>query len=77
MADTTEKLTYSRKECMEILGVGDATLQRLYTRDRNPLPSLRIGKKMFFPCDLFKQWLKDEAARNAQWTSPAQPLRRT
>ena len=66
MMENVEKLTYSRKEVKSILGVSDSTLQQLYMRDKNPLPSLRIGKKIYIPCELFKQWLVDEAIRNAQ-----------
>ena len=77
MLGNSEKLTYSRKEVKSILGISDLTLQQLYMRETNLLPSLRIGKKIYIPCELFKQWLLDEAARNAGWKASDHSFRHT
>lgn len=57
ISDNTNKLAYSRKEIKAILRIGNSTVQRLLTRDVDPIPHFRIGKKIIIPADLFNKWV--------------------
>ncbi len=59
------KFTLTRKEAAEFCSVSLPTLDSYLRRRDNPLPSIRAGRKWIIPVEGLRQWLLDEAARQA------------
>lgn len=60
------KGTLSRKEACAYIGLSIPTLDALLKRTENPIPSFRVGRKVFIPLDGLKAWLSDEARRGVR-----------
>lgn len=52
-----DKLTMTRKESAKAMGIGLQHLDALLKRAVDPVPSLRVGKRVLIPCEEFKAWL--------------------
>ena len=62
MSNRTTQMIYSVKDIKEILGAGNSTLQELLSREDDPIPHFRIGRRIVIPCDLFQQWLHSQVS---------------
>lgn len=60
-----EKMAYSRREAAECLNVSLPTLDIYLNRSTNPLPSIKTPRRVLIPVEGLRQWLLDEAARQA------------
>lgn len=60
-----ESLNYVRKSCSQALGISLPMLDALLNRAENPIPHLRVGRKVLIPRAALEQWLLDEAERTA------------
>ena len=58
-----ERLVLTRREGAEAVGVGLSTFDKLLRRKENPVPSLRVGRKIVIPKEQFKMWLEAEGSR--------------
>lgn len=52
-----EQLTMTRKESAKAMGIGLQHFDALLKRAVDPVPSLRVGKRVLIPCEEFKAWL--------------------
>lgn len=62
------RLTLTRKEVAAALGIGLTKVDQLLRRTENPIPSVRLGRKILVPCAMFEAWL----ARLAEGASGAE-----
>lgn len=60
-----EKLVLTRKEACEAMGISMPVLSRYLNRERNPIPHFTTGRRIIIPAEAFREWLTDEAKRNA------------
>lgn len=58
-----EKLNYTRKEAAEVGCISLPTLDAFLNRENNPIPHLRIGRKVLIPVEGFRGWLMAESER--------------
>lgn len=47
----------TRKEAADALRIGTTALDALIRRSCDPLPSLKIGHRVFIPCDALAAWI--------------------
>ncbi len=59
------KLAFTRKEAADYCNVSLPTLDSYLQRRRDPMPSIHVGRKIIIPVEGLRQWLLDEAARQA------------
>ena len=55
---------YNAKEAARAMGVSISTLQGLLRRKENPIPHIRIGRRIMIPVKALELWLLDECRRN-------------
>ncbi|MBR2310517.1 MAG: DNA-binding protein [Oscillospiraceae bacterium] len=55
--------TLSRKEACAYIGISMPILDTLLRRADRPIPSFRIGRRIFIPVDGLNAWLAEEAQR--------------
>ena len=60
-----ERLTITRNEAKSVVGVGLNQLDALMRRADDPLPFLRVGKRVLIPVDQLKEWLARQVNRDA------------
>lgn len=60
-----EKQACTRNEAARDLGISLNTLDSYLHRAKNPLPHIKIGRRYIIPVEGLRQWLLDEAARQA------------
>lgn len=59
---------FNRIGLADELGISLVTLNKLLMREENPIPSLRVGRKILIPCDQFEAWVATEGAKgHAGW----------
>lgn len=59
---------FNRVGLADEMGIGLVTLDKLLRREENPIPSLRVGRKILIPCDQFEAWVATEGAKgHAGW----------
>ena len=65
----SENLMYSQQEGADVLGIGLNTLHKLIVRRENPLPHIRVGKRVLIPRDRLEAWIEAETDRQVNgWT---------
>ena len=52
-----DRMTMTKKEGAKNLGIGLTNFDRLLRRAVDPIPSLRVGRRVLIPCEEFKAWL--------------------
>lgn len=60
-----DKLTMTRKEGAKMFGVGLNQFDALMRRENDPLPFIRVGKRVLIPVDQFKEWIDRQVNRKA------------
>ena len=60
-----KKLFITRKDAAEQIGVSLPTLDELLRREVHPIPSVRIGRRVFVMSDDLRQWAAEEKERAA------------
>ncbi len=63
MEDT--KRTLTRKETATSLGIGLVALDMLLRRRDDPLPSVRVGRRVIVPIKEFELWLSRQVGKEA------------
>lgn len=58
-----DKLTYTRKEGAKTFGVGLNQFDALLRRAVDPVPSIRVGKRVLIPVQEFKQWISRQVEK--------------
>lgn len=58
--------TMTRKQVAQFLNLSIPTIVKLERREENPLPGIRIGKKVIYPATLVNEWLDAEVRRQAE-----------
>jgi excisionase family DNA binding protein len=58
MVDITQRLALTPAEAAEAIDVSLPTLYQLIKRERDPLPSFRIGRKILIPVLSMQQWIE-------------------
>ena len=61
--DKVEKGTMTRKQVAKYLNLSIPTVAQLEQRRENPLPSLRVGKRVLYPVRLVDEWIESQARR--------------
>lgn len=59
-----EKVFYDRKEIMALTGLCMTTIDKCIKREHNPLPSVKLGRRVMIPVKEFNEWISKEAAGN-------------
>ena len=59
------KVTITRKEGAESMGIGVIAFDSLLRRQDDPLPSIRVGRRVLIPVKEFEEWLSRQTAREA------------
>lgn len=61
MSESTnvQKATYTRHEAGAVIGVSMTTLDALLKRKENPIPSVRIGRKVLIPIEKLHMWIAE------------------
>lgn len=59
-----DQLTYSVPEAAKALGLGKNTLYELVASGR--IPHIRSGRTIRIPKELIREWLHNEATKNAK-----------
>ena len=62
--NTLEKLTYSREEVVQVLGINLRGVDSLIHRPDHPIPTLKIGKRYLIPRDALIEWIAEEVRLN-------------
>ena len=55
--------TMTRKQIAQYLNLSIPMVARLERREENPLPCLRVGKKVLYPIRMVDEWLARESRR--------------
>jgi excisionase family DNA binding protein len=55
--------TMTRKQIAQYLNLSLPMVARLERRKENPLPCLRVGKKVLYPIRMVDEWLARESRR--------------
>lgn len=63
MDNKIEQATMTRKQVAQYLNISLPMVPRLEQREKNPLPCLRVGRKVLYPVRLVDEWLAEEARR--------------
>ena len=58
------KVLYERKEVAQLTGLCLVTIDKWLKREHNPLPSIKIGRRVMIPVDAFMDWIAKETERN-------------
>ena len=61
--DRNETGVMTRKQIIKYLNLSAPTIAQLEKRIDNPLPSVRVGKRILYPVRLVDEWLAREARR--------------
>ncbi|MBQ6232123.1 MAG: helix-turn-helix domain-containing protein [Clostridia bacterium] len=59
----TVKRVFSREETAETMGIGLITLDALIRRQDDPLPHIRVGRRVLIPIREFDDWLSRQAEK--------------
>ena len=53
----------ARKECMAVLHIGMTSMDALLRRNNDPIPSLRIGRKILIPRRQLQEWIERQTIK--------------
>lgn len=59
-----EKTILNRELIKETLGISMAGVDKLLTRENDPIPSFRVGRRILIPVDGFRAWLARQTETN-------------
>ena len=59
------KVTITRKECAEAMGIGIIALDALLRRQDDPLPGIHVGRRVLIPVKEFDEWVSRQAKKEA------------
>lgn len=66
-----KQLFITRKDAAEQIGVSLPTFDELLRREVHPIPSVRIGRRVFVMPDDLRQWAEEEKSSGASAHGPA------
>lgn len=56
-------LVYTRHEAAELINLSIPTLEIYMKRVDNPIPHLRVGRRVLIPAEGLRRWVEEEAKR--------------
>ena len=59
---------HTRQQAADALAIGLSTLDKLMARKDNPLPHIRVGRRVLIPADKLDEWISEEQERQTEVT---------
>ena len=61
----TDRATMTRQQTADYLNVGLTTLDKMISRRDNPLPHIRVGRRVIIPREALEAWIVTETERQS------------
>lgn len=59
-----ERQILTRQQTADYLTVGLTSLDKMIARRDNPLPHIRVGRRVVIPREALERWIQEETERN-------------
>ena len=57
-------MVMKRAEVKEVMGLSMANVDKLIARKNDPVPTIRVGRRILIPVDGFRAWLARQTETN-------------